>query len=292
MARIRPPFSSVNRPPRLCSHEVRQVKTENRNEGVYYPSQASLSIRDISGVITADGRCIRRGRVFRSEVPASKSEQDLQSLDSLRVTAVFDLRNPSERSSVPASWPRATAPVVIEVMPHELQFEGADMRKYLQRLREGALDAGGVREAMHAAYRAMPSHFGSMLSRFFGSLANRESGATLIHCTAGKDRTGFACAMLLYALGVSPSLVMDDYLESAKYCSSQSLQRQLDIQVGSAMDSRLGDTLLELTKVRSEYLDVALFEITTRWGSIDQYLRDEAGVDKSRGMRLRSNLLV
>jgi protein-tyrosine phosphatase len=153
------------------------------------------------------------------------------------------------------------------------------------------LTAGAARAAMKASYRSMPAglhpHLASLFDAFSGS-----SLPVLIHCTAGKDRTGVLIALLLTALGVSRDDVIEDYLRSTMF--AESLQRGGAIV--SAFEASFGFTPSEeaartLAGVDGEYLDCAFDALTREWGSVENYLLT-AGVRAARLERFRTTLLA
>jgi protein-tyrosine phosphatase len=260
------------------------------------PSGVSLlqgvpNFRDLGGLVNAEGRPVRRGLVYRSEVLAALDDQDLATLAGLRIGTVFDLRNPSERAAAGTLWPGSGDAVQVRVMPEELLVPGADMRQFLRRLREATLDVGQISELMLTTYRAMPTHFGGMLRQLFDDLVQGRDAAALVHCTAGKDRTGFVCAMLLSALDVPADTVMLDYLATARYYTVERLLVHLQQAAGRPLDPAMAGAMAELAQVKAEYLEVALAEIERGWGTVSAYLLQQAGLDDAMRRRLHARFL-
>ena len=253
--------------------------------------QGAPNFRDLGGVFSDDGRQVRHGIVYRSEVLASVTERDQATLAGLRIGMVFDLRNPSERASTPTAWPQAAA-VALRSMPEELLVPGADMRQFMNQLRQGTLDTAQVGDMMLSTYRAMPGNFGPMLRSLFEALTREDDTAALIHCTAGKDRTGFVCAMLLSALQVPASEVMRDYLATARYYTVERLRLQMERVLGQALAPDLAEAMAELAQVKPVYLEAAFGAIAQRWGSAWAYLQDRAGLDAATRARLHRRLLA
>ncbi len=249
------------------------------------------NFRDLGGVVNAAGRTVRSGQVYRSEVLAAPSAQDLARLAGLGIGAVFDLRNPSERTAAVTAWPRPGDAVLVRPMPDELDVPGADMRAFVQRLRAASLDEGQVIDMLLATYRAMPARFGATLRGLFEILAHGDEAAVLVHCTAGKDRTGFVSAMLLHALDVPVEAVMADYLATARYYTVQRLLAQMEQLSGQALDPRMAASMAQLAQVKAEYLDAAVGEVVRGWGSVSAYLQAQAGLDGALRERLQARLL-
>jgi len=249
------------------------------------------NFRDVGGLSTADGRVLRRGVVYRSELLSRLTLADRETLEQLRIGAVFDLRNPSERSAAPPAWPRVDDPVAVAVMPMELEVAGADVRGLMDRLRGGNLDAEEARAILVATYASMPHHFAAMLGRLFLVLGDQERGAALVHCTAGKDRTGFIVAMLLHALRIPADDIWRDYLSSAHHYTAKRLHGQMEKIADGALDPRVAAALKVLAEVQEEYLGAALGRITRDWGTVDNYLSQAAGLDDALRARIQARLL-
>lgn len=164
--------------------------------------QGLTNLRDLGGHPTTDGRRVRTGRLYRSESLAFLTPDDHDAMVSLGIRAVCDFRGGLEGR--PASSPIAGA--AYHPMPIETRFEaltGGD---------PAALDAARMTRAMAAIYDAMPALAAPHLARLLELVLDDASVPLLFHCTAGKDRTGFAAAVLLRLLGVHAARIEADYL--------------------------------------------------------------------------------
>ena len=143
---------------------------------------------------------------------------------------------------------------------------------------------------MLALYKALPRLFARHMEMLFAYLAEEGSGPLLVHCEAGKDRTGFVCAALLLSLGVPKEAVYADYLLSAqRYVltpGSHAVQRLL----GDGASERMVAALKELMTVYPAYLEAALTEVDVHHGSLEAYLL-HAGVSLERQARVRWHLV-
>jgi len=141
-------------------------------------------------------------------------------------------------------------------------------------------------------YRRFPGYMGGTLAAIVDQAL--EGGAPLlVHCSAGKDRTGFVVAMLLHALGVPGPLIREDYLASRRWPGADTHRASLESRLGTfiaANELRAAvDTVLD---VRDVYLDAALGAVHQEFGSIERYLESEARLDAARLERLRTHLLA
>ena len=162
-----------------------------------------LNARDIGGMTTGDGRRIRSGRLLRSGSVSAVTQEDVDHLiQTVGLRTVIDLRQPAE------SGGRGHA-----LAPHGIRIIELPLWAY-----SGTLD-NAIPELSHpdlaAVYFAYLERSASMVVEVLEILGDPDNLATLIHCTAGKDRTGVTVAMLLDILGVSHDQIVADYAASA-----------------------------------------------------------------------------
>jgi protein-tyrosine phosphatase len=244
------------------------------------------AFRDLGGIATGDGRRVRRGRLFRSEALTEPCLEDRATLSALGLRLVCDLRNASER----AAWPCLTW---LEPAPQWLNLELTEALRphthpMLERMRAGPCPATAL-AMMLCTYSSLPAAAAPHLRALFGQLATGQVPA-LVHCSAGKDRTGFVAAMLLGTLGVPRQLIYDDYLHTAgRSHVHRHRTQQIMLQLtGKPLDE---ESLNILSDVRPEYLGATFSAIETQWGTLEDYLREEAGVDTELRSTLHGLLL-
>lgn len=226
------------------------------------------NFRDLGGYRGQAGRPVRWRRLFRSDHLAALTPEDAAAFRLLGVTRAFDFRGVSERAAVPYELPG--------VAQHALPIEPT----VVQRMKD-LLDAGEVVtpahtvELMQHTYRAFVNDNAGRFAALFAHLL--DSDAPLVfHCTAGKDRTGFAAALILLALGVPREVVMQDYLLTNDY------YRMPLYDQGRASP----EVLNVLWRVQSEFLDAALHAVEQDHGGVDTYLARELGVRTPERERL------
>lgn len=228
--------------------------------------------------------------VYRSGAFDALLDDDMAPLAGLGIKLCCDLRTARERASAPNRWPPGAMPRLLE-----LEFT-SDVRALSSELMD-QLAAEPSREAavemMLSLYRSMPATCAPLLAQLLPELADAPDAFPLvIHCTAGKDRTGFVIAVLLAVLGVALADIRADYLRS-NHCA-EDLCRNAKVQ--TLLRELLGMTpdplaVHALTRVFPEYLDAALDELRRRHGTVERYLSDAAGVDAAMQERLRQRLL-
>jgi protein-tyrosine phosphatase len=260
--------------------------------GAHIPLATLLNLRDVGGWPTTDGRRVRRGLLYRSTELGRLSGDDSAAVAALGIRTVYDLRTEPERAAQPDLLPDGVVGVVADVLadapqsaPSQLGMALADPPTATTHLGEGKL-----RELYRAAYRdivALPSAL-TAYGRLFGGLAGEENRPALVHCTVGKDRTGWAAASFLTLLGVPDELVLRDYL-----LTNDHLVPALAHLV-EEFSSRGGDPdlLRSVLGVEPVYLAAAFDEVTRRFGSIKGYFADGLGVPPEAQQALRAAFLA
>jgi protein tyrosine/serine phosphatase len=248
-----------------------------------------INFRDFGGYAGADGRRVRRGRLFRSGHHTVATDADLARLAELDLALIVDLRRHAERSRDPARRP---APCRAAVLEHAgPPDEGT--APHLAFLAE--MGAGGehVAERMIDGYRsyAVDPHYVALHRDYFARLAEAE-GAVLVHCHAGKDRTGVLCALTLHVLGASREDVFADYLTSNAYMRPDARVRELARAFEKIHRKPMTEALLwEVIKVDAAYLEAFMAAVETGYGGLDPYLEAEIGVTPARRAKIRERFL-
>lgn len=231
------------------------------------------NFRDAGDKPTIGGRHVGAGMIYRADAIGTPSPGEVDGLAKLGIRLVCDLRSARERDSAVSHWLGTGATVLaMDVV--------ADFRAHadpLAAMRADPGEAGAVR-LMIDTYDALPAACARHLGDLFDRLARGEM-PVLIHCTAGKDRTGFVIAMLLHALDVPQDAIMADYLRSGDTPNPAVIAATREIMetgLGQAVD---GAALAALAGVSPEYLAASYKRIAQDHGSIDAYLRDAAGLD-------------
>lgn len=248
------------------------------------------NFRDIGGLLAKDGRKVRSGLIYRSDALDALDADDLLRMADLGIKVCCDLRSEGERLQRPSRWPEAA-------VPRTLCLEVAtDIRVLIpglaRQFREDP-SAEGAARLMQQLYRDLPVACAPALTRAFSLISDeQESLPLVIHCTAGKDRTGFIIAMLLYALGVPAATITADYLRT----NQAGGRLQLNGKIAQLLEALLGMTpqpemLAAVTAARAEYLQAALERIAEDHGSVDAYLAAAAGLDANRRAQLNTRLL-
>ena len=249
------------------------------------PMQGVHNFRDYGGYATIGGGQVRRGMLWRSGQHFEASDSDLERIHALGLAHVFDLRSDRERQSHPCRRPGGFAARI-----HITPDGSANQAPHVSSARR---DAESTRASMRRSYEGIPSRplLIVMIRNMFEQLA-RSDGASLVNCMAGKDRTGFAVAMVHHALGVHRDDIMSDYLltNSAGDPLERIMAGQRSIQ--GTVGKIEPEALRVLMGVEPEYLETAFAAICERHGSIDAYQSEVLGVDSALRERLRNALII
>jgi protein-tyrosine phosphatase len=226
------------------------------------------NFRDLGGYPARDGRAVRWRQIFRSNHLGHLTEADIAVLRSLGLKSAFDFRGTEERVAAMCG--------VEDIAVHSLPVEPTVVAALRARLATGAaLSSADARDVMRDSYRSYVRHNTPSFRALFAHLLE-DRAPLVIHCTAGKDRTGFACALILHALGVPDDLIAEDYLLTNRfYRRDPTASSDLPDDVRQALGS-----------VEASFLAAAFDVIGADYGGLENYLSDGLGL----GARERASL--
>jgi len=245
-----------------------------------------LNFRDIGGLPTEDGGVLRPGVIYRSEGPASFEPVHREELLALGIRLVCDLRADAEREKAPNDWAGAARLLNLDITA-DLRVE---TNQGWQTLKHDPSEEAGKR-ALIANYTAIPGAIRPHLRGLIEAIADGET-PVLVHCTAGKDRTGVLMALLLKALRVPDDLVTADYLRSDVFAKNLRLRGGIHEQFEETFGFRPTEALIDaMIGVDLEFLNAALDTAEQEWGSVEGYF-EAAGVDAALLQRYRDALTI
>ena len=246
------------------------------------------NFRELGGLPTEDGRRVRRGVLFRSGHWGQASEADQEELARLGVGVVLDFRSAQDIEHDGSD--RLPAGTELVLIPTGDPAAADDTRTLivegdLETLREHFGD-GRAEQYMTRGAAALVTERPESYARFLGRLAEPGCPPALFHCSAGKDRAGWAASSLLLALGVEREHVVDHYLLSNETFDPN--RQNLGLP---RADPEVVELVTPLTKVRREYLEASIAAAEGQWGSLDGYFREGLGLSDEALGQLRSNWL-
>jgi protein-tyrosine phosphatase len=254
----------------------------------HIPLQGVENFRDFGDYAAGEGR-LKRGVLFRAAHQAEATDADLEALAALGIVTLVDLRRPNERERSPS---RRWTGFAAQVIDNEMGATGPD--PWLEFITSAELTEASVHDYMDEYYRRLPfkeRHI-DLFRRFFLALAQGE-GPALIHCAAGKDRTGVLAALTHHIAGVSDDDVIDDYLLTND-------PTRFDRRGGSYMDHieaatgrRPSEAAMRAAMgVEARYLAEAIAVMKAQHGSLDGYLDTALGIDAATREKVRAQILA
>jgi protein-tyrosine phosphatase len=243
--------------------------------------EGGRNFRDAGGYRTADGQLVQRGLLYRSGSLGTITAQGQAALAPLAVAAVIDLRTTEERSHDTADLP-ALFP---GYWTRDYGMSLGDMRSVFAD--PAKLTAEAMRAMMASAYRTMPREQAPSYRVLFARLLEGK-GPVVVNCTAGKDRTGIAAALVLTALGVPYETVRQDFLLSNGAPGMETLKSGLS----GPLSALPADVAAPLIGVEGSYLDTAFAQLRQDYGSVEAFMAKELGVGPMEIAALKRRMLA
>ena len=259
------------------------------------PLEMLPNTRDLGGMAGADGRKIRPGLLIRSGNLEKASPEDLRQLGE-KVSLVIDLRSYQEVEEHPdAVIPGAKylhLPVIAEITPGITKED--ETKTFDEKTRDLVRSAGRSRAFMIKTYSDMADSDFALQKyvKFVDCLLENEGGAVLWHCTAGKDRAGFAALIIQKILGIPDDVIFRDYMFTNENMAGEirAMVKNFRSQ-GGWMIPNLKKSVQYLFGAWPEFLEALLLRIDERWGSFDGFLEKGLGITEEKKILLREKYL-
>ena len=231
------------------------------------------NFRDLGGYPASDGRTVRWRQIFRSNHLGHLTDDDIAVVRGLGVRSAFDFRGREERATAPCG--------IAEITVHSLAVEPTVVAALRAIAAAGTTLSGDhAVEVMRDSYRSYVQQNTPRFRDLFARLV-ADRAPLVIHCTAGKDRTGFACALILHTLGVRDAVILDDYLLTNRfYRRDPSASTDLPDEVKQVLGT-----------VQASFLAAAFEAIDADYGTLETYLRDGLGIGAAERKELEANYL-
>ena len=234
--------------------------------------QGASNFRDLGGYPTHDGRSLRWRRIFRSNHLGHLTTADIDIVRGLGVRSAFDFRGIEERAGAACG--------LAEIAVHSLPIEPTVVAALRAEFAAGSLSASVAREIMRESYRNYVRHNTHSFRALFGHLV-QDHAPLVIHCTAGKDRTGFACALILHALDVADEVIADDYLLTNRFYRRDP---------SSAIDLP-DDVRQAIGTVDATFLAAGFDAVRADYGDLETYFTDGLNVGERERADLKARYL-
>ncbi len=231
------------------------------------------NFRDLGGYPARDGRIVRWRQIFRSNHLGHLTEADVEVLRGLGLKSAFDFRGTEERAEAACG--------LAEIAVHSLPVEPTVIAALRARRAEGvALSSADALDVMRDSYRSYVHENTPSYRALFAHLVE-DHAPLVIHCTAGKDRTGFACALILHALGVPDEVISEDYLLTNRfYRRDPSASSDLPDEVRQVLGT-----------VQPSFLAAAFDAIADDYGDLESYFSEGLGLGTPERASLKARYL-
>jgi protein-tyrosine phosphatase len=231
------------------------------------------NFRDLGGYRASDGRRVRWRQLFRSNHLGDVTDGDAVILRRLGLKNAFDFRGTEERATAVCA--------VTEIEVHSLPIEPTVVAALRARIANGvALSTADAVDVMRDSYRNYVSQNTPRFRALFAHLLE-DRAPLVIHCSAGKDRTGFACALILRALGVPDEVIAEDYLLTNRFYRRDP----------SASSDLPDDVRQVLGSVETSFLAAAYDAVGSDYGGLETYFRDGLGLGARERATLQASYL-
>lgn len=234
----------------------------------HIPIKGSYNIRDLGGYKTNNGSTMKWGKLFRSALLTYIDISETEMMEALQICSICDFRTLDEQAESPDIWHN-----IENIKTFPLPIGHGRVDKFKQAKAEDFQEGQG-----HYLYKANQSYVmthAHQFKAFFKILLDESNYPILFHCTAGKDRTGFAAYLLLRLLGVDEKVILEDYLLTNLYLEdfAEKISKKISLEVG--MEQALVKSIFQ---ARASYLRGAQDAIKTNYGTVDIFIEKELGI--------------
>jgi protein-tyrosine phosphatase len=256
---------SINVNAQIADSSSREVKLEG-----------AVNFRDIGGYATKNGKTVKMGLLYRSAALNTLTDADLAKLSGLHIKYDFDFRGPYEVKTAPDKIPVGTTRISLPAGSENVGDSNymKNMSKYMKS------------DSFLISFYTVLTPFKERYTPLFDSLlSNKTASPMLFHCTAGKDRTGIAAALILYSLGVNEQAILDDYEATNYYRRNENAKAIAQMTKYYGLDEKTASNLMGAKK---EYIAATFATIRSKYGSLDNYLEKELGLTPPKIKKLRA----
>lgn len=241
--------------------------------------QGAVNFRDLGGYVTQSGKHVKWGKIYRSAALNNLTDADLEKLQQLSIAKVIDFRGPYEIKSAPDKIP-AHAKGINLPAGSENVGDSNYMKNMLKSMKNDS--------AILTFYNNI-TPFGDRYRPMFEQLLGTNKDSSLLfHCTAGKDRTGIAAALILSALGVDQKTILEDYAATNYYRRNENVKAIKGMVMMYKLDEEVATNMMA---ARESYLLSTFNVINAQYGSMENYLEKVMGLDKTKRKALQAKFL-
>jgi protein-tyrosine phosphatase len=254
----------------------------------HFQLDGASNFRDIGGLITQKGYLMKSGILFRSDELSRLSNNDLEILKRLDIKLIFDLRTPNERKSNLDRIPQNKGIKLVNV-PFYNQYNNSTYLQLFELFisKRTRLD---YKHYFKTFYNKIVFEQTHQVNQIITMISDPRNLPAIIHCSAGKDRTGIISALIQLVAGVPRNTALEDYLITNRYYQPRMNKYRRYFQWMDRFQVSPGH-IFQIFEARLEYLDEVLDEIFDAFGSIEGYLNNACGIDADTIFNLQKLLL-
>jgi protein-tyrosine phosphatase len=254
---------------------ISQVSYSQDTTIVYNPKrqiklEGGSNFRDLGGYPTQNQKHVKWGQIYRSADISKLTEKDLHLIDKLQLVTVCDLRGPDELKTNP------------DRLPTGIQY--INLPAGSESVKASTNYTGMNRDSMMLSFYTRTDHLKAKYQPVFEQLlAINDGKALMIHCTAGKDRTGMGAALILSALGVPREYIIADYVATNVYWKD-AREKMMQAMAKTGMSE---SSLKSMLAANPKYIETFLQTIDSKYGSMENFLTKELELDAQKIGRLK-----
>lgn len=255
------------------------------------PITTVSNFRDLGGYANNEGRVTRSGILYRSGEFSRLSRREQPILNGLGISKMVDFRSAEERQRSPSSWhDEATRP---DILLLSIGGSAADWSSALsQQLQQGGFTESELNNIFIDMYANVPLENSAEYAALFDVILANDGAPLLFHCTAGKDRTGIAAALILSALNVPRETIMQDFMATNATVDLEHMAAMLARIFSSQSSTDISEqSIRPMLMVEPVYLETTFITIESEFGSVDNYLRQALGLSDADRAELQLLLL-
>ena len=246
------------------------------------PMDGAYNTRELGGYKTTNGKSVKWGMLFRSDKLSDISETDQKYLQNLGIKRIVDFRSEGEKNEDPNNIPDG-----IDYIETPINVDGA-MRSKIEAVLKGETNRE-IKSFLVDANEEFVTDYTDVYENFLRGLID-EDGPTLFHCTAGKDRAGFAAAITLIALGVSKEHVIEDYMKTNVFTKDR-IDEMIDKIELMSLYQVDAEILRPLIGVERIYIETAFNTAEEKYGSLENFIREGLNISDEEIQILRNKFL-
>ena len=247
------------------------------------PFTGAHNFRDLGGYKTEDGRTVKWGKIYRSDNLHSLTDEDLKYMKRLNIKSVVDFRSVEERENEPDRLNPDMTQVLLPIKFQPKELDDGSIKNLMKDLTFGDLDSSNLLRDFNIV---IVEEFTDEYKNFFRHIIENNAEPLVFHCTAGKDRAGFASAMILTILGVPREKVIEDYLLTNTYVKDHVDDKMLEIELKTFFRADT-DNLRKINLVEERYIQAAFDTIDSKWGGMDRYISEALNLNEEDILKLQ-----